>query len=653
MTSPRTGVVLPLLACAAAMCALLAGCGSDPYPGEPPRTLHVYLTNEIKGLDPTQADEEIGNVCMLNLYDQLYQYKYLARPFALEPCLAAAMPEISDDQLTYTIRLRRGVRYVDDPCFPAGRGREVTASDVVFDLERLMDVRSQSPGRWILKGKVVGLDAFTEASGKDSIPRDPARAAYTAEEGYPQVAGLRALDDHTLRIRLTEPYPQLVWVLAMAYTSVYPPEAVRAYGQEFPYHAVGTGPYRLESLQPTQKLVLARNPTYRKVTYPTHGSAEDEAAGRLQDAGKRLPLNDRVVATVFRELSPMWLYFMRGYLDRAGIPKDNFGSAIDPATRELLPSMKARGIVLQKDPRQEIIYDCFNMEDPVVGAPAGAKGLAIRRAISLAVDDDWAIAHLYNNRVTKVAGPILREFAEYDPNFVNPWKRRPGESRAHVLARARKILAEAGYPGGRGVPELERSITASATDAQFFQAFQRDLRDIGLRVHAYQSTWQMLIDRVKTKKAQMWGVSWGADYPDPQNFLQLFYGPNKSPGPNGSNYDNPDFNALYVKAVRLPQGPERTRLYRQMQDIVVKDCVWNFRYRRLNYDLDQPWLHNYRYNDISPKYFAYCRVDARARAKTVRTLNRPTLWPLLVALGGFALLIGATLVMARRTTRGW
>ena len=650
MTARRLPLSL-LLGVALLLPLLLGACGSNPYPGETPNTLHVYLTDAIKGLDPSQADEEISNICVLNVYDQLYQYKHLERPFALEPCLAAAMPEVSEDQLTYTIRLEPGVRYVDDPCFPGGKGRDLTAADVVFCIKRLMDVRVNSPGRWIFEGKIVGLDAFTEASG--DVAKNRNRSAYTAAEGYPAVEGVQALDDLTVQIRLTEPYPQLIWVLAMAYGSVYPPEAVAHYGKEFLYHAVGTGPYRLVSLELTKKIVLERNPTFRLETYPTTGNPGDAEAGMLVDAGKALPLNDRVVATVFRETPPQWLYFMKGYLDRTGIPKDNFGSAIDPATQQLLPEMSRRGIVLQRDPKLEVIYDCFNMEDEVVGTPAGEKGRAIRRAISLAGDDDWAIEHLYNYRATKVAGPIIAEFAEYDPSVVNPWKRQPGETRAQALDRARKILADAGFPGGKGVPPIEHDVLDNPTSAQHFQAFQRDVREIGIEIRPFQTTWPAFIVRVRQKKAQMWGVSWGADYPEAQNFLQLFYGPNKSPGPNGSNYDNPAFNEIYERAMRMQPGDERAVLYRELQRIVIEDCVWNFRFRRLNFGLQQPWLHNYRYNDISPKYFKYCRIDHESRARAIEDLNQPTTWPIFLVLGVFALIFIATAIMARRTTRGW
>jgi len=637
--------------CLAVFPALVGACGSNPYPAEPPNSLHVFLTAAIKSMDPAQAQDEISNICVLNIYDQLYEYEYLQRPFKLKPCLAATLPEVSEDRLTYTIPLTGGIHFVDDPCFSDGTGREVNAHDFVFCMKRLMDRHTKSTGTWIFDGKFVGLDAFAEASA--DIAKNPRRGAYTEGEGYPEVEGVKALDDYTIQLKLTEPYPQLIWTLAQGYTSLYPHEAVEYYGDQFMTRGVGTGPYTVQSALLSKKLVLLRNPNYREDRYPETGSAQDEARNRLVNAGKLLPLNDRVVVTVFKETQPQWLYFMRGYLDRTTIPKDNFDGAVDLETFSLLPQMVERGITLDKDPKMEVIYDCFSMEDEVVGAPAGEKGAAIRRAISLATDNEWAIKHLYNGRSVRVDGPILEEFGEYDAAFRNPWKKAPDETREQALTRARKILTDAGYPGGEGIPILKKDIIDNDINRTFFLAFQRDMADIGIRFEAYSTTWPEFLRRLNEKKSQIWGVSWGADYPDPQNFFQLFYGPNKAPGVNKSCFDDAEFNDLYAKARSMLAGAERTRLYRRMQEIVTDQCVWSFRYRRVNFNLIHPWLSGYRYNDMGQKFFKYCSVDDERRREEIRRLNKPTVWPVVLFLAVGAVLIGLTLVAARRRTKRW
>lgn len=638
-------------ACAVLFAASLTGCGTEAYPGEPPATFHTYVQTEMKGFDPTQAGEETTTLLVLNLYDQLYEFDYLARPYRLVPCLAEALPEVSADGLVYTIRLKRGVRFVDDPCFTAsaGRGRELTAHDVVFSLLRLMDGKLDSKGSWILAGRLVGIDAFHEATTQ--ARKDPARAAYTADEGYPEVPGLVAVDDHTVRLTLTKPYPQLLWTLAMPYGSVYPPEAVARYGEEFMNHPVSTGPYRLVEYSPAQRAVFARNPGYRAETYPTVGApGYAQVHGRLDDAGAPLPRNDRVVVTVFKETQPMWLYFQRGFLDRVGVPKDNFASAIDPTTGDLNASFRARGVKLDKDPRIEVIYDGFNMQDPVVGV--GDKARAVRRAISLAIDQEWATRHMYNDRVSRVEGPILEEFPEFDPAFRNPWKRRPDESRAGALARARKVLADAGVDPAT-LPPILQDVQESTTDRQLFLAAQRDLAEIGIQLKSHTSTWQEMQERIERGQVQTCGMSWGADYPEAQNFLQLFYGPNKPPGPNGTNYQNPAFDRLFEEAATMQPSPERTARYRTMQQMVVDDCVWVVRYRRLQYTLRHPWTYGYRYSDLSPKYFKYCRVDDDARRRANVEANRVAPGPPVVFGAAVVGLVLAMVVIARRTQRGW
>jgi len=196
-------------------------------------------------------------------------------------------------------------------------------------------------------------------------------------------------------------------------------------------------------------------------------------------------------------------------------------------------------------------------------------------------------------------------------------------------------------------------VQEGSTEEQFFVALKDDLSKIGLRVRPYRVSWQESMLRQREAKFQITGLSWGADYPAAQNFLQLFYGPFKAPNSNSSNYANPEFDGLYERALLMEPGAERTAAYRRMQQIVVDDAVWNFRYRRTQWGLRHAWLEGFRYNDISSRYFKYCRVRAPERIEKGKAWNPVRLGPALLALSVVALLVGLTAAAGRRRVRGW
>jgi ABC-type transport system substrate-binding protein len=606
------------LAATVLLVPLLALGTARAKPETPEGKARFALIGKIETLDPPKASSESARTCVANLYDQLYEYDHLKRPYELKPCLAAELPEISEDGRTHTIRLEPGIRYVDDPCFPGGKGRAVTASDVVFCIKRMMDAHTKSPGQWMLERKITGLDAFVKASAK--VTPNPNRSVYRERDGYPDVPGLRALDDLTLRVHLLEPMPELPWLMALPWVSIYPPEAVKQYGTLLARRAVGTGPYKLTLFIGGRRLLLQWNPDYREERYPKTGTGRDHREGMMKCAGRRLPLNALVEVTTYDgegAAQAAWGAFKNGEADCAEIPRgDSLTAAVDVRTNRLLPWLAKRGVRLHRDPRLEVFYDAFNHEDPVLGRPAGEKARALRRAICLATDDVYAMTRLYGHQSERVYGPVLPEMRGYDEAFSNDWLRQDDESREEAVALAKELLEEAGIPMAKGVPVLRMHIMSDKGALLVFQIFQRQLAEVGIRVEAVPVTWPEMQAALNAKKAQMWTSSWYADYPDAQNFLQLFYGPN-SPDPNFSNYRNDEFDDYYAEARLLPPGDDRDLAYRQMQRIVADDCIWRFKFRRIRWSASQPWISGYRHNDVVQKYFKYCHVDEDARTKAI------------------------------------
>ena len=568
-------------------------CTKKPV-DEPPLTLHQISPERIKGFDPILADDLYADTEVHRIYENLFQYHYLKRPYQLVPNLAEAMPEISKDGTTYTIKLKKGVLFQDDPCFKEtqGKGREMTAEDVVYSWKRLADPKLLSSGWWVLDGKIVGLNEWHDAATKSGT------ADYSQS-----VEGLKALDRYTLQIKLKSRSSQFIYSLAMSFTVVVPKEAVEVYGKEFLNHPVGTGPFKLREYNPASKIVYDKNPTYRVETYPSEGEPSDKDNGLLDDAGKRLPLSDRIVVEVIVEDQPAWLKFMNGELDAAGIPKDNFNQAITGDGKELKPEMKSRGIILRINPQLDITHDSFNMADPLVG-----KNKLLRQAISTAVNPGPMISLFYNDRAIAAMGPIPPGMAGYDADLKNPY-------REFSIEKAKALLAKAGFPDGKGLPPLEYQTVSSSTSRQMNEYFAKQMSAIGVQIKFNTYSWPEFQQKVKNRQGQMWGFAWSADYPDAENFLQLFYSKNASPGPNDSNYSNPEYDKMYEASLKMTDSPERTELYKKMAKIVVEDTPWVFGVHRLAYSLRHPWLKNSKYTEFGANQSKYLRIDPSLKKK--------------------------------------
>ncbi len=569
---------------------ICVGCTSKSK-SEPTNTLHLVVSEKLKGLDPVFADDLYSGTQSGQAYEPLLQYHYLKRPYALTPNLAEKMPEISADGKVYTFTLKKGVLFQDDPSFQAtnGKGRELVAEDVVYSFKRLADPKLASSGWWIFDNKVVGLNAWKDQAEKD------------ASTNYSRpVAGLTALDRYTVQLKLTQRSTQLLYFLAMPFAAIVPKEAVEFYGKEFINHAVGTGPFRLAEYNPNSKLVWVRNPTYRKDTYPNEGADGDREAGLLEDAGKPLPLADQVVVQVFVEQQPMWLSFLSGKLDATSIPKDNFSSVIT-AGHDLTPDMIEKGIRLIKSPGLDITHLTFNMADPILG-----KNKLLRQALSLAYDQNTFNDIFFNGAAIAAQGPIPPGIDGYSAALKNPY-------RQFNLVKAKEFLAKAGYPGGKGLPPLEYATLAGTLGRQQSEFTQKIFSALGVKLTINSYSWPQFLEVVKNKRAQVWEYAWSGDYPDGENFLQLFYGRNASPGQNDAKYINPEFDRLYEKSLLLPEGKERTAIYEKMVSLLVEDCPWIYGSHRLSYTLIQKWLRNYKPNDFSHSNYKYYRIDTALR----------------------------------------
>jgi ABC-type transport system substrate-binding protein len=562
---------------AAALLALLALLAAVAASGQEAAVFRRSL-DRVASLDPAQAASVYAGRAVGLVYETLVEYDYEARPYRLIPGLAESLPEVADGGRVYTFRLVTNAWFDADPCFgltPDGRAqrRRVEARDVVFSLKRLADAKLASSGAWLVKDQILGMRAFAERSA-GGAPTD-----YSL-----RVEGLRALDDRTVRIELVRPSPEFVWTLAMPYAAAVPQEAVERYGRDFGTRAVGSAAYRLASWRRNYEMVFERVPAWR-------GWAG--ASGR--------PF-DRISYRVMEDASTQWLSFLAGELDFLGeIARDNWDAVIGP-DGTLAPALVRRGVRLHSLATLEVAYVAFNFEDPVVG-----RNPALRRALNCAFDGArWEA--FYNNRVVRADGAVPPQVAGHlDESF--PW--------AFDLERARALLAEAGYPGGVD-PATGRRLSLTLDLGRTTQ----DVREttellcafferIGIDLQPRYQNWPAFLERVSRRETQMFRIGWVGDYPDALNFLQLFYGPNQTPGPNRCNFRDPAFDALYDEAVRTPGEAERLDLYRRMQAIIREACPWIFIHFPRAYSLSGPRVERYIPHDFPYGMEKYLRVGGR------------------------------------------
>ena len=571
----------------------------------------AYLSMRTAGpnsLDPVQGATVYDNRGCSMVYQTLLQYKYLKRPLELTNLLLAKMPEISQDGLVYHFQLREGVHFHDDPCFPDGKGRELVSEDVFYSLKRMADKSNQPKSWWLLKDSIIGFDEFREE--QNAAQKNGGEFDYGAP-----VEGMKRINDFEFEIHLKQPFYRFSYVLAMFQTAIVPREAVEFYGKRFSRHPVGTGPYLLQHWDTDIQLKYVKNSNYWEEYYPDDpglkedgnepypGYLQDKELGFYEDAGKRLPILDRVEIKCYIQNQPKWLKFRNGELDYTHTPAENFDEAYIKRTTKLRKEFADMGIRSHAEPLLDMIYYGFNMEDKDFGG-YDEKHKLIRQAIALAIDWEEKNDTFYNNLNIIYDGPIPPRLEGHPENHI-----LPNSYRGPDLARARKLLEKAGHPNGKGLPKLVFYLSKGERNDEQADLARRQLAKIGIRLDLRLVDFSTLSDALRNRRAPFFSLAWGSDYPDAENNLQLFYGPYKSPSSNSFNYDRPEYNALYEKARVMGPSPERTKLYEQMRDMVVEDAPMIGCMARTRYYLIQERLKNFKPSEDFYNWAKYLNVE--------------------------------------------
>lgn len=552
------------------------------------RVVYLVSPEKIAGFDPINASDMYSSNEMGKVYEALFEFHPLKRPYELIPNLAAEMPTVSADGLTYTVKIKKGVFFHESPAFN-GQKRELKAEDFVYSIKRLADPKLMAKGWWVLDDKLVGLNEWRAKYAQSDVVN------YADE-----VEGLKKIDDYTIQFKLKAPFPQFLYALAMPYTFVVPKEAVEHFGKEFLNHPVGTGAFILPKFEQTNRLTYEKNPNFREKFYPSEGEESDVANGLLADAGKKIPLVDKIVVDIIVESQPKWLAFQKAKNDLLELPKENMQQALIGA-KELNDNFKSKGVRLHADPMLDVTFISLNNQDPIF-----KENKKLRQAMSLAYNREQANKLFYINTGVEAQGVIPPGIAGYRKEFKNPYTK-------FDLVLAKKLLKEAGYPEGKGLPALTVETRNETMARQIMEHFAENMKELGIKVIVNQNTWPELVNKVTTKRNQMYTMAWGADYPDAENFLSLLYCPNQSPGSNGANYCNPEFDKLYKQAVVLQDSPERTALYEKINEMVAVEVPWIFGFHRTRYYLAQAWLKNFKYMEFNHTQFQYLNVDLEVK----------------------------------------
>jgi ABC-type transport system substrate-binding protein len=654
-------------ACAwGALAALGLACSNNPYPGRESDEKVIYsaFADAPRRLDVAEAYDVVAHGFTGLLNDKLLDYHYLKRPYELIPSLALEVPKAEpqpDGGVIYRFRMRRGVMFSNDPCFelagPGVRTREATTRDIAFQLHRLADPLLEVQVRDAFLN-IAGFEEFMTNLGerRDS---DPDFAKHPLQQQYAEIGeieGIRTPTPYELEVRLTRPYPQILYWFALEFTSPVAWEAVAYYdGQQgrplFRDWTVGTGPYRLAVYDKQARVSLVRNEnwwglraespeTAPAAFYPTEGEPGDAEAGLLDPryAGKRLPFVDRLESRRDKESIPAFHKFLQGYYDRAGIIRESFDQVVQ--NDRLSPEMAAKGIRLSTTVGPGWFYLGFNMADPVVGEQGGERSRKLRQAMSLAIDSQEWIDLFLNGRGQPAQSMIPPGLFGFEVSYQNPY-------RTVDLPRARRLLSEAGYPKGidpaTGRP-LRLTFDTYVTNTQQKlqdEYFINEWRKLGLDVQLKATTYNEFQNKVQRLAYQVFFWGWSADYPDPENFLFLRscdYRRSTVGGPNTVNFCDPRYEKLF-REMRVRENDERRMAaIREMRTIIEEERPHIELYHPEDYLLVQGWLHNVKQFGMSQPMSKYYAVDPELRAEQRAAWNRPVRWPAYAL--GLALALG-------------
>jgi ABC-type transport system substrate-binding protein len=585
----------------------LVSAGADA----PKKVLRYAFEVAETSLDPVKVNDLYSRILTPHIFEGLYHYDHLARPIKIKPLTADGMPQVSSDFRVWTVKVRPGIYFADDPAFK-GKRRELIAQDYAYAFKRFADPANRSPG-WsgVETDHLVGLNELRQRALDTRKPFDYDR----------EIEGVRALDRYTVQFTLRDPRPRYIETLASGdLFGAVARDVIEFYGNDAESHPVGTGPFKLVQWRRSSFLAFERNPDYRERYYDAEPAADDAEGQALlaRFKGRRLPMVDRVEISIIEEEQPRWLAFLNNEADLEFEMGFQFIPQAMPNGR-VAPIYAKRGMQGYRNLEPTVYCAFFNMEDPIVGG-YGDANIALRRAIGLAFDSRAEIAYAFNYQGLLAQTPLLPHTLAFDPNYRS-------EFSEYDPARAKALLDLYGYKdrdgdGWREMPDgaplvLTINMQSDQRSRKIAEMMDRNLRAIGIRSQSIVAQWPENLKAARSGRFQMWTVGNQADAPDSIGALAR-YDSRQIGGQNMARFRLPAFDALYDRAQAIADGPERAALFGQAQKLALAYMPYKFTLNRVSTDMTQPWLVGYRHPVFWTDWWQYVDIDTAERDRRLK-----------------------------------
>ena len=693
---------------------LLVGCAdkplNNPYSEEENSNIFYSSFQERpKHLDPARSYSSNEYVFLAQIYEPLFQYHYLKKPYELIPLTAEEMPVIKylDENFRetndrskilytkYILKIKKGILYQNHPAFYKNHGnyryhnlseneinkintimdfkfessRELVSDDYIYQIKRLSDSKNHSPIAGVMEEYILGFKEYKEKLNNLKYINKKNRINYIISN---DIVGVKKIDNYTFSVILKTHYPQFIYWLAMPFFSPMPWEADLFYSQDkltkknitLDWFPVGTGPFMLTENNPNLRMVLERNHNFRKEVYPSKFDRIEKRRLFHFNKDKKLPFIDKAIYSLEKEQIPRWNKFLQGYYDNSGIASDNFDQAVslnNSGDIKLTKELKEKGIFLKSETSASIYYLGFNMLDSIIGGNSERSKL-LRQAISIAIDYDEYISIFANERGIVAQSPIPPGIFGYQDGITKfnktIYKKKNIDTLLKVnISKARKLLKDAGYANGinqeTGKPLVLyfESTGEGADNYAFLNWLRKQFKKINIQLVTRVTDYNRFQEKMVNGTGQIFEWGWNADYPDPENFLFLLYSKNgkvKFGGENASNYQNEKFDELFVKMKNMENSKEREILIDKMLKIIQDDCPWVWGFHPKSFSLSHEWLENIESNLMANNTLKYLKVNNEKRLLSIKSWNKPNFIIFYIFLFLLSLIVISVIFMIRK-----